>query len=704
MVEKIREILTATPRRRTLTLFIGVGLLFGLITWFYMGQALSDCKTAMLTDVPGDATAGLTWLTWLDKASPLPGFEHLTNAPFGESQLQPFQITSIFTIPTMWLLSKLTSPTCSWNLMVFLGYMSSALVMFAFIRWLTRNPWVALFAGFAITYTPYHQLNALGHLSYMFNAVLVLFIWSFFAFWRKPTVARAAIMALATASSVYLDGYFIMLGGVLAGSVLLTALLVDYFVFKHPRKYTWARVRGLLFYGLFFAICLTPIVLVEHYYSHTINTALSSSRNDINDETRTYSARAKEYLLPAANDPLLPASFAKYREKPSVLHGSNFTEDTIYVGVVVLALALFGWIWLIVNRKRSESLRELPVLFIVLVLSGGLLAGFATSLQPHVYFFGHRIPTPSDIIIHLTSMWRVFARLYLVVETCLVAIASIGLYLLIRHWSTKRQIATVIVIIILVGLDFASASRARIWKFSWVPNVYSWLSTQSQVHTIAEYPLGEPPSQSISDYLTYQQVSGKAMINTSSSDSPERQLHLSIEGLADAQTIPVLRALGAQLVLEHHQKAGSISGLTFLRFDRAHFNTSPNQAYDAVWTYRIDPGPVAAYVAIADLGFHDPVLSTTLHSEIGMGSHGVLTLQRLGKAKSNSVQVSLSADAESGAKIVTFSQHGIVRWKGQVTTGTPIQFNANPGVPIDIIPSQSNSYESIQIYDLQASL
>jgi hypothetical protein len=701
MVATMREILTATPRRRTLTLFIGVGLLFTVITWFYMGSALTSCNTHMLTTLPGDATAGLTWLTWIDKTSPIPGFTHLTNAPFGESLRQPFQITSIFTIPMMWLLAKLSSPACAWNLMVFLGYMSSALAAFAFMRWLTRNAWVALFTGFAITYTPYHVLNALGHLSYMFNAVLMLFMWAFVAFWQRATAIRAALMALATAACFYLDGYFILLGGVLAGSVLLAALVADTIVDKQPAEYILQRLRGLLLYGGFLIVLLLPLAAVQLHYAHAISTTLGSERNDIVDESRTYSARVWDYFLPAANDPFFPASYGTFRTNPKVLHGSNFTESTIYVGVVVFVLAIYLWVTLI-RRRISSTLRGIPMTFLAGVTTVGLLASFLISLPPHELIFGHLIPMPSDVVIHFSSLWRVFARLYLVVETCLVILAGLGLYLLIRNWPQRRQMMVTIVLILLVAIDYATVSRARTWQYAWSPAVYSWLATQPQIHTIAEYPIGEPPSDAISDYLTYQQVSGKAIINTSSSDSPERQLHLSIEGLADAQTLPVLRALGAQMVLSHHAKAPVIPGLTFVRDDKARFDIGIT-LYDEVWTYRIDPGPIANYAVVAAQGFHDPEISSSMHSVIGMGDHGILTLQSLTHAKSDTVHVSFTADSVRGDKLVTVGQNGVVRWQGEVTQGTQVAFDADPSLPIDVIPYHPSSFESLQIYDLQAT-
>jgi hypothetical protein len=704
MIPRARKFFFSTQKRRTYSLFLAVTIIFAIITTFYIGgKAFTSCNMDIVGAGPADGTAGLTWMTWLDHNDPIPGFTHMTNAPFGDELREPFQITSLYTIPAMWIFSRLTSAICSWNLMVFIGYMTSALAMFAFMRWLVRNICVAFFAAFAVTYTPYHQINALGHLSYMFNAFFTLFIWAFMAFWKRPSRRHATILAVSTAACAYMDGYFLLLEGVLAASILVGAFLVDAGLFKRPRPYILTRLKGLILYAIVLIILLVPALGVELFDGGTISSTLASQRSAITSEAAVYSARPFEYFVPAANSQFLPSSYGVWRQK--VLHGSNFTESTLYLGAVVVLLALFAWIWLIRNRKKEQlTFQGLKLPFIVSSVSFALLVAFLCSLEPVVHLDGHKIPMPSWFIIHVTAFWRVFARLYLVVDTCIVIVAAIGLYLLIRNWSKRKQAIVTLIIVLLTGADMLTHSHAAVWNYNSSPAVYSWLKTQSNVHIIAEYPLGEPPSQAITNYTTYQQVSDKAIFNTSLSNSPQRPLHLSMLGLEDTQTLPILRTEGVNLVLAHNSPVpnpGAL-GLQLLRVDAS---TSPYDK-DKVWTYKLLPGPTASYALIASQGFHAPVLDSTqlLHSKIGMGSLGVLVFQKLTPGPLDSmVHVTLGAHSEQGPQLVTFAQNGVVRWQGTVSGNTSISFNADPSIAVDIIPYNPTASETMQIYNLSAT-
>lgn len=692
-----REVAPRRRRRRAVGLLAGVTAVYFLVTWFYMGRAISSCTTEIL-GYPGDATAGLTWFTWADRsAGPVPGFRELTNAPFGESLGNPDQITAALPILAMWSLAHVTTPLCTWNLMVLFGYMSSALAMFGFMRWLTGNSWVGFVTGFMISYMPYHQQNALGHISYMLNFIFILFLWAFLRFWARPTVLRAVLMAVSVATCAYIDGYFILLGGVLAASVISAALIGEFTFFRDragPRK---QRLKGLAVFAAAAGVLLLPIVWVQHVYGKEIAVALASSRDVISREATVYSARPYEYLMPAPGHPLLSKSYTELYER--TLHGSNYTESVVYVGLTVLILASMAWIRLWRHRRRvHDRLRGLSLPFIVATMTATMLTAFLFSLPPSTSLFGHRVPLPSSLVIQVTAAWRVFARLYLVVETCLVVVAGVGIWFVIRGRAPKRQCVVAVVTVLLTFAEFLTAASGVVWSPSQAPDVYRWLRTQNDVHLIAEYPLADPPSQGILDYLTYQQIDGKSRFNTFRSDSPQRLLHRNMLGLADAQTVPILRALGVQLVLVHRRPADAVPGLRRLRQDRSHYND------DDVWTYRILPGREAPYAVLAAEGFHLPMLGDPLHSFIGAGTHGVLRLQPMpGGRKPARVRVTLTARAPGAAEPVQIAQKGIVRWKGIVARPTRITFVADTALPIDVMPRYPRPGDTIQISDMSAA-
>lgn len=665
-----------------------------------MGKGITSCSAGIIGGRPGDGTAGLTWLTWLDKSSPLPGPTKLTNTPFGESLLNPFQATSVFNIGGMWILARLSTAVCAWNLMVLIGYMSSALVAFAFVRWLIKNDAIAFMSGFAVAFTPYHVFNAQGHLSYMFSAFFMLFIWAFFAFWRSPTKLSTLLLAMSAASCFYVDGYFILLILILGFSLVGSTLLFSLFVIKKPRPYILDRVRRLALAAVAVLILILPIALVQLKYSGRITSTLSTSRGEIANETHTYSARIYEYFLPADNNPLLPKSYGTFRLRG--IHNSNTTESTLYPGLTIIALATAAIVIAWRRRSKQLSLNGIDLSTIVSALAATAIIAALFSLQPTVRVLGHTLPLPSYIILRLTALWRVYARLFLVVDSALVILAAIGLYLLVKDRSWKGRILIPIGLTIILFFELLTQSNRITWSYKTAPATYPWIATQQNVKSIAEYPLGEPPSGEIGDYLTYQQIHGKAIFNTSLTDSPQRALHLGMYGLTDAQTVPILRALGINLVLSHGVplSAPEQAGLTLIRSDTASFGS------DSVWTYRVNPdGEKAAYAVVPKEGFHLPILDgKALHSTVGMGTRGTLELQSLlTPSVAKSVTVNLGIHPNTPGQLVTISQQGVVRWQGILSEDTLASFEADPTLAIEIIPYKPVGPEPIKLYDFKAT-
>jgi len=702
MLEKLRAGLFSTPKRRTITTFAGVTIIFALLSWFYIGNSLFTCGGMNIaTGGPGDGTAGLTWLAWIDKGGPVPGFTHLANAPFGETLRDPFQVTSMFNITSMWLLTHLLgSSICAWNVMLLLGYMSSALAMFAFIRWLLKNNWIAFFAASAVTFTPFHQMNAHGHLSYMFNFFFILALWAFLVFWRNPTKRNILLVGVASAACVYEDGYFILLGGILMISLIISAFLIDKFFFKRDLQYLLQRVKGTLYYIAVFLVLLAPVVLIQLKFASQITSTLASSRGDIASEATVYSARPIEYLLPADNHPLLPDSYSTWRQ--ANLHGSNFTESTIFIGLTVFVLAILAWVFMIRRNLVHTKIHGLPLGLIMGITTFALLCAFLVSLQPTIIVFGHKLPLPSYFLIHLTANWRVLARLVLIIDMCAVVLASIGLYYLVKNWRPRKQNLIIVGVTILALIELLTQSRAVSWNYNDSPAVYNWLKTQQNVKAIAEFPLGEQPSWQAITYFTYQQVHGKALFNSSRTDSPQRPLRMSMLGLNDPQAIPVLRTLGVDMVLSHDTPATNTEGLQFVRKDTS------KDGKDTVWTYRILPGEKADYALIAAEGFHMPDVAKQ-HSAIDMGTHGVLQLSPLTTqaaknkdAVHTSLSVSPAKDAPTG-QLITFSQQGVVLWQGTVNEKIDISFDADPALPIDIVPYKAQTDTTVRISDLKVT-
>lgn len=516
-----------------------------------MGKSLTSCQTTVISAYPGgDHVAGIIWL-FTYTPSVYGGISHISNFPFGEDLTQPQYLTSALTMVPTWLFSKVVGPVCGWNLMVLAGYMFSALAMYAFIYWLIRRRSIALFAGLLAAFTPYHYFKSWGHLSYLQSQLFILLLWACLAFWKKPTAWKGVIVGGLTGLLFYADGYFPMIGGVMLGSLMLygivdTAVLVRK---KRDRKVISDRFKYAALAVAVTAVMLLPILGVKLKYGNQINASLTSSRSDIKEELERYGARLADYVVPSEKHALEPVRevATDYRQANPY---SNPGEYSLYLGVVSIVLAAYA-IGLFV-RGKTKTAKDYPFIrwvvgaCVSIVVVSGLL-----SLVPTFRLAGRNIALPSGVIAQFVSLWRVYARLYIVVSIAVVTLAAIGLWQLsLRIKNPKKSlllivVVTIVAVIELLPINPFNRTDEQSLQMDVHPT-YAWLADQQDIAAVAAYPLLEHPFNS--SYFGDQVMHKKQLLNSVSPKS-NRELHRALSGLLDPQTLGGLKALGLNHIL-----------------------------------------------------------------------------------------------------------------------------------------------------------
>lgn len=554
-----------------------VALLFcACAAFYYLGSATTSCTVKLATG-PGDQTAGPIWLNSIVN-KPLWGNTSVSNAPYGESLRSPVMITGALQYFIFWVSSLLVGPVCGFNLYTALALVSSAMAVYLFVRSLTRRVDVSVFAGFAATFTPYIQSKIGVHPSYSFFGVFVLTIWSLLSLWRAPTTKKALILGIVISSFFYIDPYFILLGGVVVGTTLaafLIRLIFKAVVMRDQptqlkKLLNDSRIlitKLLISGGVVVVLALVPLVLVRVKYGAQINAEVSSARSPIKQEAVTYGARVSEYIWPAPQNPYLSRVMnhipASLQRKP---HGSNAAENTLSISIVVGVTALITvviWFVSITRKWKKQFNRNQQLAVGVLLLIA--VAAFLTSLPP-----GYRgILLPVDIITDYISVWRVFARLQVVVAFSLAIIASIGLSYLTKNMKKVTRICLVLLLIVIVGfeyLTFSPLNDRRAWSYAQVHPFYYWLKSQTDVDTVAEYPLNEPGQTNvIVSYLTSQYVHKKRLLNAAGAASSQSIIRNSLRDITDPQVPGILSYLGVDQVIVHAEDKTAISSIAGLK-------------------------------------------------------------------------------------------------------------------------------------------
>jgi hypothetical protein len=696
----VHTIVNWIRRHPTLTVFLAAGLFYLVCTFFYQGPALTDCSNA-LTGGPGDESAGLIWLNSIDHVHPFWSFTHVTNYPWGEHLDQPVYASGAAGYLLYWVLALLAGSVCGYNLLCAVGFLFSALIMFGFIRWLTRRNSIALLAGYAFAFTPYLQIKTGVHPSYVYEGLFVGVIWLFLMYWKRPRTSLAVWLGILTALTFYWDAYFVLIAGILWAGLLAGALVYE-LIDQREWDRVWRRLKFGSLAALTFIMLLLPLAYVRLHYSGQINSVVSRSRNAVKQDAKIYSAHPLEYLRPAESNPVLKALIPGYAARRRH-HMSNPAEYTINLSLTLILIVIIAALTLLYRRlagRRIPIRSHLPVdalLLLACVLAAGGLA-FAFSLPPELAH--HKMPT--WYLTSLIAMWRVFARLYILVHLSLVVTAAVALaYLATLVRGSGLKVTTWFAIFILVALEYQTFVPPRqAWSYTTnVPPLYYRLHDRAGVHVVAEYPLDEPAvTVWPTFYTTYQRVTGKTMINAYEAASPEAPIREAIRTLGDPQSLPSLRALGTDTLITHGSPKLSLPGLQLIDYQGAQAGSQniadPSELYP-IAVYKILPGTSADYVVAPEAGFVPPQTDGPLSYNYAGSDQSTIELLPLPGSHVAGLQpacFNIRTNATSSDPM-TIRQGNRVLWSGNLTSSwQTVNFNAPLGTPIEIHLARPTGY------------
>jgi hypothetical protein len=641
-----------------------------------MAPVLVQCGTTVFGQQPGDATGGGVWTGWefLRLGSPFTAVTPDIAAPQGRAFFLPTNITSLVELLPQWAAAHVVGPICSWNLLIYSGFVLDGLAVFGMVWWLTRRPLVAFIAGYAYAFTPFHIENGYGHPGYVHSWLLVLVMWAMLALTQRPTWRRALLVGASVGLAGYADGYYLLFAPVIAVTMAFAG--TAWWLWRSRRRLSTAfRFPAMTGVAVLTAVVLMlPIAYQFLHSSGTISDLLDRSRENL----YVYGARPLEYVLPSHAHPVFGAIVSDFENRS--LMGSNFAEANLYIGISVLLLGACSLLLVACSARARARLRSLglPPVFLVLMLtvlvvvSGALSAGGLP----------RTVTTPADLIFNVVPFWRVFARFFLVVDMAVVVLAAVALCMLPRNrWGG----AALIGILLVIGFDLLALPPWQVYPYQQsVPSVYQVIEQQPSNTIIAEYPISETGDSPDLAYLTYQVVHQRRIINAALPGTPRYGLEFAVADLSDPETLPVLRALGVTFVLIHdslyaHPAVNSpvITGLHEVR------------SGDGVTVYRIDPGPSAQYAITLNQGFAthglvEPASATTM---TGTGQIGIWSFAGTAPTLAISFEVT---NLGMGATELTVTQDGQVVWAGRQEGTSTVRFGlTNSSAPLIITANPS---------------
>jgi len=494
---------------------------------------------------PGDASGSIAVYWWwsyaLHHGQSL--FDNtMVGAPLGAGWAAiPF---TVLDIAIMAPLSFLVGPTLAYNVQNLSSFPLTAAVTYVLGREIGASRLGSAFAGLALAFVPYHLEKAMGHvtqthLELFAGTLLLLLIWRRTRQWRYVVLA-----ALLFGVTMWWDFYYVVILGFLVAAFFVVDLLVPDSTGASwsSRVGQWLTAAGLM---AVVAAAFVPLAVLAIHRPGSAGTAASSLLGGAGDvrrplsELQIYTARWREYFLPWHANPLLPQRIRD--AEVANLHGSNFTEQSLFLGYSVMALALAGAIL----RRRTFAV---PVALVVAAV--GAIMATPPFMRPLGLFDLHG---PSYYLNSLLPFVRVYARFAVLLMLAVSLLAGLGLTALQRQLQGKAAALLAIPFLVL-ALEFNNVPPTHVTVLFPAPAAYTWLASQPP-GILIEYPLaaGDPARQEeqTHQYMAYQQVHLHPIFNGAVSTTAAGLLTPKLEPFYSNSTVDEFRALGIRYVFVH---------------------------------------------------------------------------------------------------------------------------------------------------------
>ncbi len=422
----------------------------------------------------GDGTTTLRyiWAASVEHHNPLLNFtrDTLTGAPEGIAQAPAIALgNGGLEVAFVMALRGPLGLVGAWNAeLLLVGFLATALAMFAFLRRLGCSFLASLIGGYAFAFSPYALERAyVGHAAYVENWVFVLAAVALLRLRERRSLGSAVVVGGAIALACYVSTD----QGVLAGLMTLVFLAVELARLRDRREQIRTGALGGLAYLVALA-ALTPLLVL---YVQERVTVRQQTQFPLN-EYYQFAGSLPAYFLPDPTNPL----FHWLRG----IHPPDLTNQTLFFGYLTLVLALCAVVllahgdrWLGANAARRWS---------VIFLTALAAVAFIVSLPPTYGIDQITIAMPSDLIRVSSFPMRIYSRFGVLAGFAVVTLAALALSTLAgrpgRRWRLLTPLAVVVIFLeLLPGNVQAVATNVR-------PSWAVWLASQPR-GIVASYPI-----------------------------------------------------------------------------------------------------------------------------------------------------------------------------------------------------------------------
>jgi len=436
------------------------------------------------------------------------------------------------------------NPILAYNIILFLSFVLSGLGMFLLIDHYINNKYSAFLGGVVFAFCTIRFAHT-GHLQLLTAQWMPFALLYLDKFLHKGDYKNLALLyvfyVLQTLSCWYFAFYITITLGVYALSVFV--------INKDLRKKLFHQSYQLKL--ILFLICALaiiapfayPYIQVAHEYGFTRTL----------DEVSFYSADVGDYLLTPINNLIYGTVSYPFQAN------RNFCEHSLFPGITVIALSLYGFFRLMRLKLGDQSKLALIITSdktqnIYLLIA---LIAFILSLGYPLHFFGHTLNI--DLLYKYLFEYfpgfksmRVPSRFGFIIVLSLSVFAAYGMN---KFIGSKPKIKKLVISFIFVSLVVSESIYIPLFNVTMpvdreIPEVYQWLANET-----GDFAIVELPSNLFSDtkYMYYSAYHWKKLVNGYSGFVPEDYSNtiLTLMTFPSDESIYLLRAKEIKYVVIH---------------------------------------------------------------------------------------------------------------------------------------------------------
>jgi hypothetical protein len=498
-----------------------------------------------------DNWGGIWIFGWLHDAyvgAPSASFSPEVQAPFGwgipEQALQPAD--KLFAL----VFGGLGQGLGAYNAQIFFSFVLSGCTMYLLARYLTGSPLASVVAGFVYTFSPFHLAQGMQYGALASIEWLPLFLLALLVFVRRRRFRDAALVGLTFALVVatsYYQAWFLAWF-----TLVVLAAYAVLLAFQARRAGTLSRAAVRRSAGLVASrvavATLVVVVLLAPFLLTSVHAASEhkASLNHPLTEAIRYSGRPWMLFVPPHDNPIFGPHVRDWIQLH--LYDNPLTDQSIYIGYVLLALALIG-----IVRGRSSAR---------FLLTAGAVTGLVLLMGPYVplsrdYWreWAHpgetrHLPSLGLLMFDLGPQFRFFSRAFMLVSLCLAPLAALGFAHLERRLGRAwLRVALAAVVIILAGLEYTNAPP-HVWAAQTKPPWVEAVRKLPPGAQIVDYPVPALNTPRSLYYMFWQREHGHPTVNPNESPASLR-LAADISSPDDAAAGRTLHDAGIDYAVVH---------------------------------------------------------------------------------------------------------------------------------------------------------